>query len=81
MKHIWSCGHVYVQMLQLLLYLLSAEVEIIKDVKLLFSCSKVITEVKQLFVVLAMSLSVVITIPSIVLSGPMLSLTILFSLI
>ena len=31
-KHIWSCGFVYVQMLQLLLYFLSAKVETIKDI-------------------------------------------------
>ena len=69
-QHICSCGLVYVQMLQLLPYFFSAEVESTKDIT--FTLAKLwniiqlfsgIHGTKVIFIVLAMSLSVVITIP------------------
>ena len=36
-KHIWSCGLVYIQMLQLRLYFLTAKVKSIKDITFIFA--------------------------------------------
>ena len=46
MKHIWSCGLVYVQMLQLLLHFFNAEVESIKDITFILG---LLWDVIQLF--------------------------------
>ena len=46
MKHTWSCGLVYVQMLQLIQYFFSTEVESIKDITFILAS---LWEVIQLF--------------------------------